>query len=127
MLRDLIESESAPAAVGGYSQAVGLRDFASLVFVSGQIPQTRDGLIPAGFVDQCRLAWLNLIGQVEAAGLSAADLVKVTTYLADRSHVEENRRVRVEMLGGNEPALTVVIADLFDERWLLEIEAVAAR
>jgi 2-iminobutanoate/2-iminopropanoate deaminase len=29
------------------------------------------------------------------------------------------------VLGGLSPALTVIIADIFDESWLLEIEAVA--
>lgn len=36
------------------------------------------------------------------------------------------RKVRNEVLGGHHPALTVVIAEIFDPRWLLEIEAVAA-
>jgi 2-iminobutanoate/2-iminopropanoate deaminase len=30
------------------------------------------------------------------------------------------------MLGSHSPALTVIIAGIFDEQWLLEIEAVAA-
>jgi hypothetical protein len=37
-----------------------------------------------------------------------------------------NRKVRQEILGDLSPALTVVIAEIFDEAWLLEIEAVAA-
>ena len=54
------------------------------------------------------------------------DLVKVTTFLADRRDAAENRRVRQEVLGGRSPALTVVVAGIFDERWLVEIEAMAA-
>jgi hypothetical protein len=30
------------------------------------------------------------------------------------------------VLGGHSPALTVIIADIFDSAWLLEIEAIAA-
>jgi hypothetical protein len=37
-----------------------------------------------------------------------------------------NTRVRNEVLGGHRPALTVVIAGIFDPRWLLEVEVVAA-
>ena len=33
--------------------------------------------------------------------------------------------VRRRVLGDHEPALTVIIADIFDEAWLLEIEAIA--
>ena len=54
------------------------------------------------------------------------DLVKVTTFLADRGYAAENRRVRQEIFGDRSPALTVVVAGIFDERWLVEIEAVAA-
>jgi 2-iminobutanoate/2-iminopropanoate deaminase len=38
----------------------------------------------------------------------------------------ENAAVRHEVLGGHSPALTIVITGIFDEAWLLEIEAVAA-
>ena len=38
----------------------------------------------------------------------------------------ENRRVRQEVLGERSPALTVIVTGIFDERWLVEIEAVAA-
>jgi hypothetical protein len=37
-----------------------------------------------------------------------------------------NREIRQEGLGAHSPALTVIIAGIFDEQWLLEIEAVAA-
>jgi enamine deaminase RidA (YjgF/YER057c/UK114 family) len=53
------------------------------------------------------------------------DLVKVTTFLADRRFAAENRAVRQAVLGGRAPALTVVITGIFDETWLIEIEGVA--
>jgi hypothetical protein len=34
--------------------------------------------------------------------------------------------LRQEILGDRSPALTIVIAGIFDSAWLLEIEAVAA-
>ena len=37
-----------------------------------------------------------------------------------------SRDLRQEFLGAHSPALTVIIAGIFDERWLLEIEATAA-
>ncbi|UUP19854.1 hypothetical protein NTH_04369 (plasmid) [Nitratireductor thuwali] len=48
------------------------------------------------------------------------------TYLADRSYTLVNRSVRNEILNGRKTALTVVVAGIFDEAWLVEIEAVAA-
>jgi len=57
--------------------------------------------------------------------LCAEVLVKVTTYLSDRRYGAENREVRRAVLAGRMLASTVVIAGIYDETWLLEIEAVA--
>ena len=43
-----------------------------------------------------------------------------------RSQLEANREIRQEVLGSHAPALTVIITGIFDEKWLLEIEATAA-
>ncbi|MFF5209124.1 RidA family protein [Streptosporangium sp. NPDC000396] len=56
-----------------------------------------------------------------------SDLVKVTTFLSDRAYRAENSAVRREILGDHAPALTVIITGIYDEAWLLEIEAIAAR
>jgi hypothetical protein len=52
--------------------------------------------------------------------------VKVTTFLSDRRYGPVNRAVREEVLAGRSVALTVIITGIFEEGWLLEIEAVAA-
>jgi len=54
------------------------------------------------------------------------DIVKVTTYLSSRDLAAASSQVRNEVLGDHRPALTVVVAEIFDPRWLLEIEVVAA-
>jgi 2-iminobutanoate/2-iminopropanoate deaminase len=64
--------------------------------------------------------------QLEAAGMSLDDLVKVTVFLSDRKYRQQNYEVRTEVLGARSPALTILIAGIYDEAWLLEIEAVAA-
>jgi 2-iminobutanoate/2-iminopropanoate deaminase len=120
-----IDPESAPPAAGGYTQGLRVTGLTDLLFVSGQVPETPDGDIPDGFEGQCRQAWANVVSVLEAAGLTTNDLVKVTTYLSDRRYAETNSRVRREILGEHRPALTVVITGIYDERWLLEIEALA--
>lgn len=55
-----------------------------------------------------------------------ANLVKVTTYLGDRSYSATNSGVRREVLGEHRPALTVIVAAIFDPEWMIEIEAIAA-
>ena len=127
MRREAISATDGPAASGGYAQAVKLGDVDELVFVSGQIPVATDGSVPAAFADQCRLAWRNVEAQLNAAGMGIADIVKVTTYLSDRAYAAENSAIRREVLTGLTPALTIIIAGIYDPAWLLEIEVIAAR
>ena len=109
-----------------YSQAYGIQNFKDLVFISGQIPETSEGLVPAAFDDQCRLAWKNVETQLNDAGMTLENLVKVTVFLSGREYREANTRIRKELLGHISPALTIIITGIYDEKWLLEIEAIAA-
>jgi 2-iminobutanoate/2-iminopropanoate deaminase len=121
-----INSPDAPEPVGGYSQAFEIGNASRILFVSGQIPVRADGTTPESFLDQARVAWANVEAQLKAADMGLENIVKHTTFLADRKYREENRQVRREVFGEMRPALTVVIAGIFDEAWLLEIEAIAA-
>ena len=121
-----INAASAPVPKGGYAQALELQGAQRLLFVSGQIPETAAGEVPKDFPSQARLAWANVFAQLKEAGMSVNNLVKVTTFLASREYGIVNREVRQEVLGSHTPALTVIITGIFDEAWLLEIEAVAA-
>jgi 2-iminobutanoate/2-iminopropanoate deaminase len=127
MKRELINARNAPAPRGGYTQAVKIEDFKTLLFISGQIPVSDDDKVPETFEDQARLVWRNIDAQLKAAGMSRADLVKVTTFLADRHHATANREIRSDYLGAVAPAMSVVIASIFDGKWLLEVEAIAAQ
>jgi enamine deaminase RidA (YjgF/YER057c/UK114 family) len=121
-----INAPEAPSASGGYAQAVEIGNAVRTLYVSGQIPMSRDGVVPATFREQCLLAWRNLEAQLRAADMTFDNLAKVTTFLSDRRFGAANADVRREMLEDRAPALTVIIADIFDSAWLLEIEAVAA-
>lgn len=119
-------ASNAPAAVGGYSQACEVEGARRLIFVSGQVPQTVSGEMPAGFEAQAVLVWANVRAQLEEAGMTMRNLVKVTTFLSSRDDAAANRMARQAALGDHAPALTVIITGIFDEQWLLEIEAIAA-
>jgi len=109
-----------------YSQACAIINFKRLVFISGQIPETKEGVVPKAFEEQCRLAWKNVETQLKDGGMGFENLVKLTVFLSDRIYREENSRIRKELLGQVSPALTIIIAGIYDEKWLLEIEAIAA-
>jgi 2-iminobutanoate/2-iminopropanoate deaminase len=114
------------APSSGYCMGLELGQHRRLLFVSGQVPERSDGTVPEGFEAQCEQAWRNVIEVLAAAGLGVEHLVKVNTFLTDRNQVMANRAVRRKMLGGHEPASTVMIAVTVDGKWLLEIEAIAA-
>ncbi|GAB2451299.1 RidA family protein [Nocardia tengchongensis] len=120
------DPDSVPAAVGGYTNGLEVVGAGRLLFVSGQIPQDRVGNVPDDAAAQCRLIWANIVGTLAHAGLTVANIVKVTTYLSDRSLAAANTAVRTEVLGDHKPALTVVLAGIFNPQWLLEIEVIAA-
>lgn len=125
MTRRPVNAPDAPQSKGGYAQAVEVTGAARTLYISGQIPASPDGSVPPDFETQARLCWRNVEAQLRAAGMGLDNLVKATIFLADRRYAMPNRVVRNEILAGREIALTVVICDIFDESWLLEIEAIA--
>ena len=110
-----------------YAQAHEVTHPSRILFISGQVPVADDDVtVPPDFKSQCRLAWKNLEKQLTAADMTLAHLAKVTVFLSDRKHRQENFEVRTEVLGKSiTPALTIVITGIYDEAWLLEIEAIA--
>jgi enamine deaminase RidA (YjgF/YER057c/UK114 family) len=121
-----INAPDAPQPLGGYAQAMEVTNATRTLYISGQIPQDVDGNVPEGFEDQARLIWKNVIAQLHAAGMTLDDLVKVTIFLSDRKYTDDYRRVRNEVLAGRTIGLTTIITGIFDEKWLMEIEAIAA-
>lgn len=125
-MRRSVNAADAPQTQGGYAQAIELTGVERTLHVSGQIPETSNGEVPADFEAQARLCWTNVEAQLRAADMSLDNLVKATIFLSDRKFALPNRTVRNEVLAGREIALTVIICGIFDEKWLLEIEATAA-
>ena len=108
-----------------YGQGALVSGAARLLFISGQVPAGNDGHVPDDFDGQCRLAWRNVLAVLEAADMTVRNLAKVTVFLSDRRDREASARIRHQVLGDHSPALTVIITGIYDEAWLLEIEAVA--
>jgi len=120
-----VNSNMAPASAGGYSQAIEVSGSTRTLYISGQIPVDQNGNLPETFAEQAECAWSNVKAQLNAANMTIENLVKITIFLSDRKYNQANRDARAAALDGIRPALTVVIADIFDEKWLLEIEGVA--
>ena len=109
-----------------YSEGVEIKNFSRIVFVSGQVPADEAIEVPKDFADQCRLVWKNVEKQLKHVGMELHNIVKLTIFLSDRQYRQENIEVRRQVLGEHQPAMTIIITGIYDEAWLLEIEAIAA-
>lgn len=115
------------APVGNYTHGLEVGPGCRWLFVSGQIPTDRTGHVPAGFEEQCEAVWQNIERVLAQAEMTVANLVKVTTFLTDKSQADANGGGSSRRhLGDHRPALTVIVAQTLDSEWLLEIEAIAA-
>lgn len=121
-----LTGDGSPPVEGAYPQAMEVIAPTRWLYLSGQIPVAPDGSLADDFIGQCEQVWSNVETQLTAAGMTLDNLVKVTTFLSDRRYALENREVRLRRLAGRQPALTVIVTGIFDESWLVEIEAVAA-
>ena len=125
----VIATDGAPKAIGPYSQAqvVRLHGGNRMVFTAGQVgidPKTGD-LVAGGVKEQTTQVMKNLTAVLAGAGLSLAEVVKTTVYLADM----EDFKAMNEAYGGyfpnSPPARTTIAAAGLPRGARVEIEAVA--
>ncbi len=124
-MKQVIETDKAPEAVGAYSQAIATDD---LVFTAGQIPLTPDGEMVDGTVaEQTEQALENIAAVLEAGGSSLDDAVKVTVFLDDIDDFDEMNRTYKGFFDDEPPARSAVEAGAIPKGAAVEIEAVGAR
>jgi 2-iminobutanoate/2-iminopropanoate deaminase len=124
IIKEVVESDDAPCAVGPYSQAIVANGF---VYASGQIgivPQT-GRLVDGGTEAEARQALDNLDAVLKKAGSSLEKAVKVTVYLTDINDFADVNALYMKYFHDAPPARSCVgVATLpLDAR--VEIEAIA--
>lgn len=124
-MRQTVDTTSAPAAIGPYSQAVS---FDRLVFTSGQIPLRPDGSLVEGDIEaQTRQVLANLGAVLEAAGSSFAQVLKCTVFLADMNDFAAVNAIYAEAFPSDAPARSAVQVARLPRDVRIEIEAIAVR
>lgn len=121
----IIHTDSAPAAVGPYSQAIRA---GNLLFTSGQlglIPET--GALPEGIEAQTEQSLKNIGAILEAAGFGLTDIVKTTVYIKDMNDFAVVNRIYAAFFGDHKPARSCVEVARLPRDGLVEIEVVAAK
>lgn len=125
-MKEKIETEQAPQAIGPYSQAIRTGD---LIFASGQVAlDPRSGqLLEGGVKEQTSQAIRNLAAVLEAAGSDLEHVVKTTVFLIDMGDFAAMNEVYGTFFGGIAPARATVAAAGLPKNASVEIEAIAVR
>jgi 2-iminobutanoate/2-iminopropanoate deaminase len=107
--RQVVSTDSAPAAIGPYSQAIRSGE---LLFCSGQIPldPSTGEIVKQDVAGQARRCLENLAAVCEAAGASLANAVRCTVYLADMGDFARVNDVYAEFFAGDDPPARVAVA-----------------
>jgi 2-iminobutanoate/2-iminopropanoate deaminase len=123
-VRERIQTENAPAAIGPYSQAIRAGGF---VFASGQIPidPATGEFVKGGVAEQTEQVLKNLAAVLEAAGSGLDQVVKTTVFLADMKDFPQMNEVYAKFFTGAPPARATVAAAGLPRDARVEIEAVA--
>ena len=119
-----VSTESAPAAMGPYSQGIIAGGF---LFTAGQIafdPATMQ-LVEGDVVVQTRRVLDNLHAVLAAAGASWRDVVKMTVFLTNMADFPRVNEVLAEVLGDSRPARSTVQVAALPRGVPVEIELVA--
>lgn len=119
-----VQTQSAPAAIGPYSQAIKANGF---VFASGQIPidPATGEFVAGGIREQTEQVLKNLSEVLKAAGTSLEHVVKTTVFLADMKEFTVMNEVYAQYFKGETPARATVAAAGLPRDARVEIEAVA--
>ena len=123
-MKEIIQTEHAPNAIGPYSQAVKTN---GLVFASGQIPidpQTGQ-FVAGGITEQTEQVLKNLGAVLEAAGSGLDRIVKTTVFLADMQEFAAMNEVYGRFFKETPPARATVEAARLPRDARVEIEAIA--
>lgn len=111
-----------------YSQGIVVQDADRIVYVSGQVGITADGTVLDGIEAQAAQAVSNLNAVLDAAGMTAADLTKLTIYLTDPADIGPFMAAMGGALPQTPPATTMLLVQgLADPSLRVEIEGIAAR
>jgi 2-iminobutanoate/2-iminopropanoate deaminase len=123
--RHVIATESAPAAIGPYSQAVRIGD---LVFCSGQIPLDPNTMqiVEGGIEQQANRVFANMSAVATEAGANLSDICKLTIFLTNLADFAVVNDIMARHFSQPYPARSTVEVSALPKAALIEIEAIIA-
>lgn len=122
-----VHTAGAPEPSGPYSQAI---QSGNMLFLSGQIaidPKTKQLKADAGIEDQTRLVLDNLKAELEAAGMSMANVVSTTVFMKDLNEFGKMNTVYATYFTDVPPARVTVEVARLPKDVRIEIAAIAMK
>ena len=118
-----IKTNSAPAAIGPYSQAITINN---MVFTSGQIPvNPLTGEIPEKVDEQANQVFTNLKNLLEASGTSIEKVVKTTVFIKNMEDFATINKIYETYFTEPYPARSCVEVARLPKDVFIEVEAIA--
>ena len=123
-VKQIIQTDRAPQAIGPYSQAVKARGF---VYASGQIPidPATGQFVAGGITEQTEQVLKNVAAVLEASGSGLDKVVKTTVFLADMEEFAAMNEVYTRFFSSEPPARATVQAAGLPRNSKVEIEVIA--
>jgi len=122
----VVVTDSAPKAIGPYSQAITTD---GLVFTAGQValdPKSGE-LVGTTTAQQTEQVFKNLEAVLAAAGTNLGNVVKATVYLADMADFAQMNEVYAKRFGTHKPARSTVQAAGLPKAARVEIDLIAVK
>ena len=125
-MKKIIHTDSAPKAVGPYSQAVEVN---GTLYISGQIPlePATGNLVEGDIAAQTEQVFKNIEAILKAAGYTFADVVKTTVLLKDIADFTAMNEVYARYYTAQQPARSAFQAANLPKGAIVEIETIAVK
>jgi 2-iminobutanoate/2-iminopropanoate deaminase len=123
-MRTAVSTDSAPKAIGPYSQAVRA---GQLLFISGQIPidPATGNLVAGDIAAMTHRVFANIKAILAAAGGTLDQVVRTTVFLADMNDFAAMNEVYATYFGQPAPARSTVQAARLPKDARVEIDVIA--
>ena len=125
MLKEPIQTNKAPKAIGAYSQAIKSGEF---LFISGQIPLNPETMkvVDSSFEDSAQRVISNIENICKEAGVSLDDIVKLNIYLLDLENFDILNKIMEKRFSEPFPARATVEVVRLPKDVMIEMDAIVS-
>ncbi len=124
-MKNKIETDNAPKAIGTYSQAI---EAGNTIYLSGQIPlDPKTMKLVEGNENQIRQVFKNIQAVCESSEVSLNEIVKLNVYLSDLSVFSLVNEVMKELFSEPYPARAAIQVAKLPLDSLIEVEGIIVK